>query len=80
MQEVFQAATKTFYATDGASGPFVFIGKEYWSSTLPVATLLAPVLSRSPFGDLSELIRITDDPDEAVEIIVSHQKHRLGSG
>ncbi len=26
VQEVFQAATKTFYGTDGASGAYVFLG------------------------------------------------------
>ena len=28
VQEVFQAATKTFYGTDGASGPFVFLDRD----------------------------------------------------
>jgi predicted Rossmann-fold nucleotide-binding protein len=77
VQEVFQAATKSFYATDGASGPFVFIGREYWTETLPVATLLTPVLAQSPHGDLADLVRINDDPDEAVEIILSH--HAAGA-
>ncbi|MBN1173960.1 MAG: hypothetical protein JXA67_17435 [Micromonosporaceae bacterium] len=76
VQEVFQAATKSFYATDGASGPFVFIGREYWTTTLPVDVLLRPVLATSPHGDLSQLIHLTDDPEEAVEIIVSHRSHR----
>jgi hypothetical protein len=72
VQEVFQAATKAFYATDGPSGPFVFVGHEYWGRRFPVATLLGPVLARSPHGDLSGLVRITDEPDEAVEIVLSH--------
>ena len=76
VQEVFQAATKSFYATDGASGPFVFIGERYWTETLPVATLLTPVLAQSPTGDLAGLVRITDDPDEAVRIILAHHTPR----
>ena len=31
VQEVFQAATKTFYQTDGPSGAFVFLGVEHWA-------------------------------------------------
>mgnify|MGYP006195653921 CR=1 FL=1 len=38
-QEVFQAATKTFYRTDGPSGAFVFLGVEHWAA-LPVEALL----------------------------------------
>jgi predicted Rossmann-fold nucleotide-binding protein len=70
VQEIFQAATKTFYATDGASGPFVFLGRRFWTEELPVATLLRPLFAASPHGDLTHLIEITDDPAEAVEMIL----------
>jgi predicted Rossmann-fold nucleotide-binding protein len=72
VQEIFQAATKTFYATDGASGPFVFLGHKFWTEDLPVATLLRPLLATSPHGDLTHLIEITDDPREAVEMILTY--------
>jgi len=72
VQEIFQAATKTFYATDGASGPFVFLGQRFWTEELPVATLLRPLLAGSPHGDLTHLIEITDDPAEAVEMILRY--------
>ena len=72
VQEIFQAATKTFYATDGASGPFVFLGRRFWTEELPVATLLRPLLAGSPHGDLTHLIEITDDPAEAVEMILRY--------
>ena len=39
VQEIFQAATKTFYQTDGPSGAFVFLGAAHWAE-LPVDTLL----------------------------------------
>jgi predicted Rossmann-fold nucleotide-binding protein len=70
VQEIFQAATKTFYATDGSSGPFVFLGRRFWTEEMPVATLLRPLLGASPHGDLTHLIEITDDPAEAVEMIL----------
>ena len=65
VQEVFQAATKTFYRTDGPSGAFVFLGVEHWSA-LPVEALLRPLLARSPHGDQSDLIVVTDSVDEAM--------------
>ncbi len=68
VQEVFQAATKTFYRTDGPSGPFVFLGTAHWSA-LPVEALLRPLLAKSPYGDLSSLILVTDDLDEALQAI-----------
>ena len=71
VQEVFQAATKTFYATDGASGPFVFLDTEHWTKRLPVRELLVPLLAASPAGDMSGLIHITDDLGEAAEILTT---------
>jgi predicted Rossmann-fold nucleotide-binding protein len=70
VQEVFQAASKTFYATDGISGPFVFLDAEHWTRRLPVKDLLGPLLAASPHGDLSGLIHVTDDVDEAARILV----------
>jgi predicted Rossmann-fold nucleotide-binding protein len=70
VQEVFQAATKTFYRTDGPSGAFVFLGVEHWAS-LPVEALLRPLLAASPHGDLSDLIVVTDSLDEAMAALAA---------
>lgn len=71
VQEVFQAATKTFYGTDGASGPYVFLDRAFWTRTLPVEALLRPLLTLSPAGDLSTLIHVTDDVHEAVRLLTT---------
>jgi predicted Rossmann-fold nucleotide-binding protein len=65
VQEVFQAATKTFYQTDGPSGAFVFLGVDHWAK-LPVEALLRPLLAQSPHGDQSHLIVVTDSIDDAM--------------
>ena len=70
VQEVFQAATKTYYCTDGASGAYVFLGRDYWSSTLPVERLLKPLLAAAPYGDLSSTVHLTDDVSEAVRLLL----------
>ncbi len=72
IQEVFQAATMTFYGTDGGSGPFVFLGRDYWTGRLPVETLLRPLLATSSLGDLTGLIHLTDDVHEAVDLLLTH--------
>ncbi|WP_250000681.1 LOG family protein [Actinoplanes sp. M2I2] len=65
VQEIFQAATKTFYQTDGPSGAFVFLGVDHWRQ-LPVEELLRPLLAKSPHGDQSNLVVVTDSLDEAM--------------
>ncbi|WP_433389095.1 hypothetical protein [Micromonospora sp. KLBMP9576] len=71
VQEVFQAATKTYYGTDGASGAYVFLDRGYWTDELPVEALLRPLLGASPFGDLSGTVHLTDDVHEAVRVLTA---------
>ncbi len=71
VQEVFQATTMTFYGTVDHSGPFVFVGRRFWTDELPVSTLLAPLLRKSPQGDLHDLIHITDDLEEAAALLTT---------
>jgi predicted Rossmann-fold nucleotide-binding protein len=71
VQEVFQAATKTFYGTDGASGAYVFLDRAFWTETLPIEALLRPLLALSPQGDLSTSIHVTDDVREAVRVLTA---------
>ncbi|MFJ6163796.1 LOG family protein [Micromonospora orduensis] len=71
VQEVFQAATKTYYGTDGASGAYIFLDRGYWTTELPVEALLRPLLAASPFGDLSATIHLTDDVREAVRLLTT---------
>lgn len=69
VQEVFQASTMTFYGTVEHSGPFVFLGRRFWTEELPIHKLLAPLLGSSPLGDLTRLIHITDDVLEATSLL-----------
>jgi hypothetical protein len=69
VQEVFQAAAKSFYNTDGISGAYVFLDRVFWTRTLPIETLLRPLLALSPEGDLSALIHLTDDVYEALSLL-----------
>jgi predicted Rossmann-fold nucleotide-binding protein len=71
VQEVFQAATKAFYLSDGASGPLVFLDRAFWTTAVPVRALLEPLLAASPHGDQSGLIHLTDDVAEAVALLTA---------
>jgi predicted Rossmann-fold nucleotide-binding protein len=68
VQEVFQAATKTFYGSDGASGAYVFLDRGFWAD-LPAPDLLRTLLSATPAGDLTSLVHVTDDIDAAVRLL-----------
>ncbi len=68
VQEVFQAATKTYYGSDGASGPYIFLGSAFWA-TLPAPELLRTLLADTPAGDQRGLIHITDDVAEVVTLL-----------
>jgi predicted Rossmann-fold nucleotide-binding protein len=71
VQEVFQAATKTFYGSDGASGPYVFLGSAFWSA-LPAPALLTTLLADTPAGDQRNLVYVTDDVSAAVALLTEH--------
>ncbi|HCU49446.1 MAG TPA: hypothetical protein DGG94_06535 [Micromonosporaceae bacterium] len=71
VQEVFQAATMTFYGTVDASGPFVFLGRRFWTDELPIEKVLAPLMAVSPFGDQRPLIHLTDDVQEAAALLIN---------
>jgi predicted Rossmann-fold nucleotide-binding protein len=68
VQEVFQAATKTYYGSDGASGPYVFLGVDYWTE-LAAPALLTSLLAATPVGDQRHLVHLTDDVATAVTLL-----------
>jgi predicted Rossmann-fold nucleotide-binding protein len=70
VQEIFQAANLTYYGISKASGPFVFLNRRFWTETVAVEAVLRPLLARSPVGDQSPLILITDDIDEALAALL----------
>ncbi|GAA3394191.1 LOG family protein [Cryptosporangium minutisporangium] len=67
VQEVFQAATKAFYNSDGASGPMIFLDRRYWTEVLPVEALLRPLFAQAPTEPAR--VHLTDDVDEAVALL-----------
>jgi len=66
IQEIFQDAAQNHYVSQGVISPMIFFGVEYWTRTKPVYPLLEHLAAGQPYG---ELVAITDDPDEIIELI-----------
>ncbi|MCB9651304.1 MAG: hypothetical protein H6730_32620 [Deltaproteobacteria bacterium] len=69
IQEVFQDACQNHYETPGVASPMIFLGVEYWTRTKPVYPLLVALAEGKPYA---QWLRITDDPDEVVEVLEAY--------
>lgn len=63
MQEIFQDAAQNHYLTCGYASPMVFLGREYWTGTFPVYTLLRELQDKGCYRNL--MLSATDLPAEA---------------
>lgn len=70
VQEIFQEATQNHYTSFGPPAPMVLYGRRYWTETLPVWPLLTSLADGRPYRDL---VLITDDPDEVIDVIRSYR-------
>ncbi len=69
VQEIFQDAAENYYTSVGGRfSPMIFLGTEFWSSTLTAVPLL-----RQLFGDenFESAVLVTDSVEEAVGRLVS---------
>jgi len=69
IQEIFQDAAQNHYQTFGAPSPMVFLGKQFFTEEIPIYPLLEDLLAREKYRNL--LISITDDPQEAIDTLMS---------
>lgn len=67
VQEIFQAACANYYAPPGQVAPMVFVGAEYWSSTVPVWPLVEVLGRGRAFGPRLHLL---DDPAEVLPVLL----------
>ena len=72
MQEIFQEAVQNHYLTFGFSSPMVFLGKKFWTETMPAYAMLSQLMETGRYKNLK--LFITDDPDEVVEVILGFQR------
>jgi predicted Rossmann-fold nucleotide-binding protein len=79
VQEVFQAATKSYYRSDGESGRYVFLGAPFWNAPPAIPQTLRMLLTRAPGGDLSGLVHVTDSLDETLALLETRDPSISGS-
>ncbi|MGB0112581.1 MAG: hypothetical protein WBP59_05130 [Ilumatobacteraceae bacterium] len=69
VQEIFQDATQNHYDVFGVISPMVFLGADYWRSTLGAEPLLRQLAGDRPYG---EMIGVADTAEEAVDFLLAH--------
>lgn len=69
LQELFQAFTGNYYATDESDiTPLVLLGREHWSTTLPAWGLLEVASGSRP---VSRHVHLVDTVEEAIDALAS---------
>ncbi len=67
-QEVFQAATRLYYAAHGSAvPPLVLVGEEQWTVTVPVWPALRALGEGRRMGDA---VRLVDDVEAAARVVI----------
>lgn len=69
VQEVFQDTTQNHYETLGEYSPMVFLGRTFWTETLPVIPLLNKLGGSKRY---LQSVGVVDTPKEALAFIASH--------
>lgn len=76
VQEVFQDACENYYAAEPAVAPMVLVGREHWTTTLPVW----PLLQRLARGRAMEQhVHLVDTLDEAAAVVAAGMITRSGA-
>lgn len=68
VQEIFQAATRLYYARDVQPAPLILVGREHWSSVIPVWPVLQAL---SAERDMAGVVHLVDTFDEATNLLTS---------
>jgi predicted Rossmann-fold nucleotide-binding protein len=56
VQEVFQAACTNYYSTEAEVAPMVFVGRGYWTETVPAWPLVSALAEGRPFASRAHLV------------------------
>lgn len=75
VQEIFQDAAQNHYETVGFPSPMVLLGVRTWTDELPVTAVLDRL---GPERRWHDLVHVTDDPDEAHEVLAAFEPPRSG--
>jgi predicted Rossmann-fold nucleotide-binding protein len=68
VQEVFQDACENYYADAATVAPMVLVGRDYWTSELPVWPLLQALAADRP---MASLLHLVDDPADVAALLAT---------
>jgi predicted Rossmann-fold nucleotide-binding protein len=68
VQEVFQTATRCYYAEVADVCPIVLVGRDYWTTTLPVWPLLTAL---GKGREMARQVHLVDDVDAAADLLAA---------
>ena len=75
LQEIFQEAVQNHYLTFGYAVPMIFMGKEFWTNDVPIWPLMMDLVEKGRYKNL--ILCLTDEPEEAEQVLLSHQGQAL---
>lgn len=74
LQEIFQEAVQDHYVSLGYSSPMVFVGRKYWTETVPVWPFIQYMMETKQYKNL--VLDLCDTIDEIVKSIVDFRFSR----
>ena len=74
LQEVFQEAVQDHYVSLGYSSPMVFVGRKYWTETVPVWPFIQYMMDTGQYKNL--VLDLCDTVDEIVQSILDFRFSR----
>jgi predicted Rossmann-fold nucleotide-binding protein len=74
LQEIFQEAVQDHYVSLGYASPMVFVGKKYWTETVPVWPFIQYMMKAGHYKNL--VLDLCDTVDEIVESILDFRFSR----
>ena len=72
LQEIFQEAVQNHYLTFGYASPMVFMGKKFWTETVPVWPLIMHLVENGTYKNL--ILCLTDKVAEAEQVLQMNGK------
>lgn len=67
LQEIFQEAVQNHYLSFGYASPMIFMGKDFWTTEVPIWPLMMDLVDR---GKYKNLILCLTDSDEEIEQVL----------
>jgi predicted Rossmann-fold nucleotide-binding protein len=68
VQEIFQATTRLYYGVGVDLAPLVLVGRDHWSSAIPVWPTLEALGAQR---EMAQVVHLVDSLDEAVQLLTA---------